>query len=602
MSILKKYCSILLTVLLLVTLLPIGVTAAPERVGIANQWEEIGTGSYPAGTYYAEKKLENIPVTMEAWVYLPKGSTGTKLGTVIGNYAKKKKDNFIFSIEKYGIPQLTFTSPQQEYVFAFGTAAIPEETWTHVVIVYDEELKQVLCYLNGELKSSSAQTQWYAAPQTILEDRFSIAGDVRPMNTNGFKGILSDVTVYRDVRSAQEIGTDAENGPDLKDPDLMLHYDLSSATPQSDIPDASGNGYLMRYSRTWVSLEEMEKILQEDENNYTYSIAFLPDIQYTTEFYQNNLPPVFDYLINHQESENIRYLITLGDLTNSNTPTEWGLINQQLRKLKDKLPYSLIRGNHDIYDSGAEPLYDETFAKPGTDYYEHVMANGGSQDPVSVANTYLLFTAGQVDYILLNLDFGAGDSVLEWANDILQTYADRRAIVATHGYLQSDGSLLTGDEPYSPSTYMINMNDGDDLWEKLIRKHANISMVVCGHISSDITVCSVATGDAGNKVYQIMMDVQSTDNLLGGVGMINLMRFTDDGRYARLDSYSTVLNSYFHEANTEIKLDFGPWTPKTQAGEALTHSARILVCVCAAVVVAIAVAVVVILKKKKNAV
>lgn len=598
----RKYWVFILVALLLVTLLPFGVMAAPERTGIFNQWEEIGTGSYPAGTYYAEKKLENIPVTMEAWVYLPKGSTGTKLGTVIGNYAKKKKDNFTFSIEKYGIPQLTFTSPQQEYVFAFGTAAIPEETWTHVAMVYSEESKQVSCYLNGELKNSSAETQWYAAPQAILEDRFSIAGDVRPMNTNGFKGILSDVTVYRDARSAQEIKTDAKNGPDLKDPDLMLHYDLSSATPQSDIPDASGNGYHMRYSRTWVSPEEMEQILAKDEKEYTHSIAFLPDIQYTTEFYPNNLPQLFDYLINNQESKNIQYLITLGDLTNSNTPVEWGLINQQLRKLKDKLPYSLIRGNHDIYDSGAEPLYDEIFAKPGTDYYEHVKANGGFQDPASVTNTYLLFTAGQVDYILLNLDFGASDPVLEWANDILEVYADRRAIVATHGYLQCDGDLLTGDEPYSPSTYMINMNDGDDLWEKLIRKHANISLVVCGHVTSDITVCSVATGDAGNKVYQIMMDVQSTDNLLGGIGLINLMHFTEDGRYARLDSYSTVLDRYFHEANTEIKLDFGPWTPKTYAEETPIHSALIMVCAGVAVVVAIVVAVAVILKKKNNTV
>ena len=71
------------------------------------------------------------------------------------------------------------------------------------------------------------------------------------------------------------------------------------------------------------------------------------------------------------------------------------------------------------------------------------------------------------------------------------------------------------------------------------------------------------------------------------------MHFTEDGRYARLESYSTTKKQYFHQANTWLELDFGEWTPATEQApepaEANSPSPVIWVCTGVAAVIALAV-------------
>ena len=94
------------------------------------------------------------------------------------------------------------------------------------------------------------------------------------------------------------------------------------------------------------------------------------------------------------------------------------------------------------------------------------------------------------------------------------------------------------------------------LWDKFVSKHENIDMIVSGHILADNILCTPAIGDNGNTVYQFLMDPQSTDKKLGGLGILALMYFTKDGNHARVEYYSTVLKKYFRESNKEISLDF----------------------------------------------
>ena len=96
------------------------------------------------------------------------------------------------------------------------------------------------------------------------------------------------------------------------------------------------------------------------------------------------------------------------------------------------------------------------------------------------------------------------------------------------------------------------------MWEKLISKHENVDMVVAGHMSTDDVICRVDVGEAGNEVYQLLMDPQTTDNRLGGMGLVALMYFTEDGNHARVEYYSTTFKRYFREANNNVKLHFAP--------------------------------------------
>lgn len=554
----KRFFSLVLLFVFLLSCVPAMVLADDAaRTGLQNQWTVTEGVEHPIGGYLSEKLLEKLPVTIEAWVYIPQEVYAESVGTVIGNYHGRNKDTFTLTIEANGLPQLTINEINDEQVYSFLNTVIAPDTWTHIAIVYDEVALQLQCYLDGKFRESMDLDVPFS--KEILTSPICIAAHRLAMfSRGGFRGTLGDITVYADVRTPLEIAEDFV-APALQDKDLLLHYDMDKAQFGSDIPDESGNGYDMRYERVWLTQEEMDEVLASDDKEYTYSIAFLPDIQYTTERYPDKLAAPFDYVLQNQQSKNIQYLITLGDLTNSNTEEEWKCFKAQTDKLDGKLPYSLVRGDHDAFINPTLPLFDQTY-NSSTPYYQHIAKNGGFFTEDSVQNTYLLFTAGKVDYLLLNLDFGAGDAVLSWADGILTQYADRRVIVATHGYLLTNGAHLTAETPQSPSSYMSFLNDGDDLWDKLLRKHANVSMVVCGHWYLEGVAHSTAIGDNGNTVHQLLINVQDTDDRLKGAGFVSLMHFTEDGRYARLEYYSTTQEKYFKESVAWLELDFGEWS------------------------------------------
>lgn len=554
----KRYMAILSCILILLTVCPCPVHGAEERTGLSNQWQTTEGVKHPVGSYFSDKPLDKFPLTIEAWIYLPQSMYEKVAGTVVGNYATQKKDSFTFSIQAVGVPQMRFGYSGGNWTYTLSSAAIPPDTWTHVTMVYDRDSQQIWCYLNGKLKTWTMAEMWFEVQDTAVLDYLCLAGDRREMNKSGFKGILGDVTLYGDIRTPSEILEDAKNPPDLDDPNLLAHYDLDGAQYGQDIPDAGNGGHHMRYEQTWLTQEELDTLWAEDDRAYAYSIAFLPDIQYTTELYPKRLQPVFDYLLENREQKNIQYLISLGDLTNANTDKEWAAISAQTKRLDGQLPYAVIQGNHDVFGTDGQPRFDQYYLNK-TDYYRHVEENGGFYQEDSLANTYLLFSAGQVDYLILNLDFGAKDAVLSWADEVLREHADRRVIVVTHGYLHTHGGWLTKDKTYAPSTYLPGLNNGDDMWNKLLKKHENVMLVVSGHISHDHIVHSTVTGDHGNTVHQLLMDPQYTDKLLGGAGIVALMEFTEDGRYARVMYYSTTQQKYFRESNGWIELDFGTW-------------------------------------------
>jgi len=54
-------------------------------------------------------------------------------------------------------------------------------------------------------------------------------------------------------------------------------------------------------------------------------------------------------------------------------------------------------------------------------------------------------------FIVICLEFGPRDTVLEWANKIVSEHKDRKAIVVTHNYMYSD------DTRVGPAIHGIHM-------------------------------------------------------------------------------------------------------------------------------------------------
>lgn len=524
--------------------------------------------SYPDGYYQTAKKLPSLPRTYEAWVNIPRdvyGGSSVILSSWPDTRGSYLQNHFIFEIAG-GVPRLTVYMNDERQAWIFSSSTVPADTWTHVAITYCYGTggDQVACYINGALSSVSPTKITLGSADEFVNDRnLCLGGDQRTLNTNAFRGTLGNVAIYGDVRTAEEIALDATGVSDTRDVDLIAYYKLDEATAKQNIKDASGNGYDMTYGEVWVSEEKMEDLRSSDSTKYSYSIAFLPDTQYAVKNYPDAFVSIYDYLLENKDEKNIQYVISLGDMTDGSTTAEWDLVKRQTERLNGIIPYTVLRGNHDTALG-----IDATFADPEGYYYSYVKENGGFMDESSVVNTYHLFEVGKTKYVIVVLDYNPSDEVLAWADGILETYSDRRAIITTHHYLASNLSRGVPDDSTTANT-------GENIWNKMIRKHANVAMVVCGHWGNDQVLYRTDIGDSGNTVHQLLFDAQIAENNAYGFGMVAIMHFSEDGENISIEYYSTYREMYFREDNY-ITLSYDCYDGNGDhscdyCGEELTH-------------------------------
>ncbi len=68
---------------------------------------------------------------------------------------------------------------------------------------------------------------------------------------------------------------------------------------------------------------------------------------------------------------------------------------------------------------------------------------------------------------------------IDWANGVLNTYADRKAIVVTHGYIKADGTLAGGDWVAGPT-----------IRNNIVTNHQNV-IAVCADTSKASTTAPI---------------------------------------------------------------------------------------------------------------
>ncbi len=544
---------------------------------------------YPAENYKAEKKLESVPETVEAWVFYPSTLAGKAAGPVIGNYYSDGKygESFInFEISANGAPRIWCSDEfaYNLYDIVFDKARVPVDTWTHVTYVYDNESGVASCYINGQLKEE--KFFYPELPDSTTHFPFVLGGDQRTANGGYFKGELKDVAMFSDARTAEEVASDYVNVP-YNTEDLLCYYDVDASDKGKNIKDETGNGYDLIYSKTWLSEAEMEEVRKGyGDFKADYSFAVFGDTQRITEDYPNLLAPMYQWVVDNKDSKNIVYSIGLGDITDDNgydkkyskdangnwvldangTYTEWDIAEDAISVLNGHVPYSLVRGNHDImksYDYFNDHFKDiEFFTSQFEGENGGKYTDTGAKDPVtkasvSYANTWCTFTVTvdgvDVNYLFLNLDYGASDEVLDWAGSVISQdkYKNHKVIVSTHCYLYADGTTDDTGDGTPPSIMRDFMNNGDDMWDEFVVKHPNIEMVLSGHVSSDhilVTRSNAYIDGIVNTVTEMLINPQAVDYRVRS-GLVAMFYFDASENKVAFEYYSPTRNAYYMTAN-----------------------------------------------------
>ncbi|MBN1343014.1 MAG: metallophosphoesterase [Phycisphaerae bacterium] len=294
----------------------------------------------------------------------------------------------------------------------------------------------------------------------------------------------------------------------------------------------------------------------------SWTLVVLPDTQRYTDPASDPKLEIFkritQWIADSRQARNIKFVLHEGDITASNRRSHWQVASDAMAVLdKAGVPYALVPGNHDHdrndphhHAPSRDTLMNDYFT---VSRYQAMPTFGGVFEPGRTENSYHLFSAGGKDYITVALEWGPRSEAVAWADKVLSQHSDRTALIVTHAYTYSDGTRydwaekrLTQD--YNPHHHAYgfgaphdgteDVNDGEQLWRKLVSKHKNVRMVFSGHVKW-AGARQTAVGNHGQRVHEMVAAYHDPPQ-----GWIRLLEFLPDRRTVQVKTYSPHLDRY----------------------------------------------------------
>ena len=466
-----------------------------------------------------------------------------------------------------------------------GLTPLQNDVWYHAAATYDGGAWRL--YLNGVLDAELPVT---ATPRYDSIQHFSLATAMNSVGTplGFFDGVLDEVRVWDHARTAAELRATI-NDEVLSAPGLIGRWGLNEGDGTT-AGDSSGHGHDgVIVNGQWVAgapfdidfapeppvlvappdgagvpepdvslvvqVSDPEAGLLDvtfygrqapDNPPPPFTIVALPDTQFYSETYWEFFLAQTQWIIDERSARNIVYVAHEGDIVdNADQAFQWQNAEYTLSVLDTwpDLPYGLTVGNHDEHPNG-DPNGTESFNFffPFTRYEGRPWYGGHFGE--NNDNHYVLFSASGMDFIAIHIkyDLDADPALLAWADELLTTYAQRRALVVSHYLIEIGTPGAWGPQ-------------GSALYEAL-KGHPNLFLMLCGHRHGEGRRSDVFNG---RTVDTLLADYQS--RIHGGDGWLRILEFVPARNEIRVKTYSPVLDQYEVDADSQFVLAYDMGAP-----------------------------------------
>ncbi len=298
--------------------------------------------------------------------------------------------------------------------------------------------------------------------------------------------------------------------------------------------------------------------------NAKLTVIGLPDTQFYTEEPQGAnssggghngiFKAQTQWIADHRLDSNVAFVVQLGDcVQNGDNPPgaddsiEYRRADTAMKIIENVpithgIPYGICVGNHDQGTIGDPDLpsvyYNQYFGEArflGRTYY-------GGHYSTNNENHYELFSGGGVDFIHISLEYNANGTTpslqakLDWADNLLKTYPNRKGIISSHNMLGT-GSSASFQGP------------GQKIYDDL-KDNPNLILMLAGHVAGEGRRTDVF---GGNTVHTLMADYQS-GYTNGGNGYLRIMQFLPAQNLLSVKTYSPYSNTSFTGSTSQFTL------------------------------------------------
>ena len=325
-------------------------------------------------------------------------------------------------------------------------------------------------------------------------------------------------------------------------------FELSAIVKAGDYADGQTIDVLVQDEIAVQEASSGSKPVPESQDPYDFSFVWMSDTQYYSQSYPQIYQKIVNWVVDQKDEMNIKYVIHTGDVVDkSYQEYQWIEADKDMKVLENAgIPYGVLAGNHDVdHQNNDYTKFKEYF---GADRFKNNQVFGGSYD--NNRGHYDLVSSNGNDFIIVYMGWGLGDKEIEWMNEVVSKYPERKAILCLHEYL-----LVSNNR--APIA--------DQIFEKVVKPNKNVIAALSGHYhDAELKVDQLDDNGDGipdRSVYQMLADYQGAPE--GGLGYIRLMQFDMKNNKLHIKTYSPYLDDYnYYDPQTdtgkdEFSLDLG---------------------------------------------
>jgi DNA repair exonuclease len=262
----------------------------------------------------------------------------------------------------------------------------------------------------------------------------------------------------------------------------------------------------------------------------SFSIVWITDTQYLAESNPALNDNLSRWIVDSAAAYNVQMVIHTGDIVeDEGNLTQWQNANQSMGIILDSgIPYTWNAGNHDFNSSYYVGNHYTAFnpavlsSKP---YWVSTEYDG--------MNNAVFFNASGFECLIVSIAYDANDTVLAWANGILDQYPNAHAIVTAHEYLDKQ----------------CKYDDwATELKEKVLDTHANVFLTLSGHFYP--TPGNRTRVGGRDELLFNQQDAYSKQ----GAASARILTFNPMEGTIRVQTYSVLLNGFVDDANNNFTL------------------------------------------------
>ncbi|MCW4009980.1 MAG: metallophosphoesterase [Candidatus Bathyarchaeota archaeon] len=259
-----------------------------------------------------------------------------------------------------------------------------------------------------------------------------------------------------------------------------------------------------------------------------FSIMQITDTQFLSMRYPNYFDSLADWIILNSAGYNLKMVVHTGDIVHYGDDTgQWINANAAMSRLLNAgVPYCWNAGNHDqssidrSYDSnpnggwlGSQFIAFNAVHMRDLPYWVSDMNDGKS--------TAAQFSCGNYSFLVINMEFHATHSTLNWMVNLIEQFPDYNVIVATHSYLNGLGTYGYPDSPETP--------EWENSLKAILDEYDNVFLVLSGHClptkhaadGTDETSCNIRVNNREETFF-------NRQNALGNLGAASVRIYEFD--------------------------------------------------------------------------